>query len=415
MDIDLSKDLFKREKYLSKMRGFYHECEIIKVLTGVRRCGKSSIMNLIIRDLLEQGVREENILYFNLDKRPYVGIDTPDKLDNLIEKNAKADGKKYLFIDEVQNVKGFEIVLNAWREEGDFSIFVTGSNSYLLSGELVTKLTGRYIEFDIFPYTLDEYLGAKRHFGIAINANPQVEIQDYILGGGFPYALKLQSSSDKMTYVRNLMLEIFEKDIRRRVKIRKKSCFETVMNYIINNFGATTSVGNIVKGLEKDGATIKRETVNRYIEALIDAKVIMACNRFDMKSKRSLVGEKKFYLSDMSFYYALNTDNKINYGPALENIVHNYAKSLDYSVSVGRFGKFECDFIVRGTNGQYAYVQVANTIALSEETENREYRPLESIKDNYPRYVMTMDYLLQQRNGIKHVNIMDFIGNGERF
>ena len=141
----------------------------------------------------------------------------------------------------------------------------------------------------------------------------------------------------------------------------------------------------------------------------------MACNRFDMKSKRSLAGEKKFYLSDMSFYYALNTDNKINYGPALENIVHNYAKSLDYSVSVGRFGKFECDFIVRGTNGQYAYVQVANTIALSEETENREYRPLESIKDNYPRYVMTMDYLLQQRSGIKHVNIMDFIGNGERF
>ncbi len=415
MDIDVSKDLFKREKYLSKIRGFYHECDLIKVLTGVRRCGKSSIMNLIIRDLLAQGVKEESILYFNLDKRPYIGIDTPDKLDALIEKNAKAQGKKYLFIDEVQNVKGFEIILNAWREEGDFSIFVTGSNSYLLSGELVTKLTGRYIEFDIFPYTFDEYLAAKRHFQLPIDNDKEAEIQSYILGGGFPYALNLSSESDKRTYVKNLMLEIFEKDIRRRVKIRQKSVFEIVMNYIINNFGATTSISNIVDALAKDGVIIKRETVNRYIEALIDAKIIMPCNRFDMKSKRSLSGEKKFYLSDLSFYYALNTDNKINYGPVLENIVHNYAKSLDYSVSVGKFGKFECDFIVRGTDGHYAYIQVARTIAISEETENREYRPLETTKDNYPRYLVTMDRLLQKRSGIKHVNIIDFIGNGERF
>ena len=134
-----------------------------------------------------------------------------------------------------------------------------------------------------------------------------------------------------------------------------------------------------------------------------------------MKSRRSLSGEKKFYLSDLSFFYALNTDNRINFGPVLENIVYNYARSLDYSVSVGRFGKFECDFIVRGTDMQYAYIQVAYTIALSKETEDREYRPLESIKDNYPRYVITTDYLLQQRNGIRHVNLMDFISKNEKF
>lgn len=384
-------------------------------MTGVRRCGKSSIMTLIMRELIEQGINEENILYFNLDKKPYININTADKLDALIEKNNTVQGRKYLFIDEVQNVKNFEPVLNAWREEGDFSIFITGSNSYLLSGELVTKLTGRYIEFNILPFTLDEYLKAKEYFNKPLSPNPQIELQNYILEGGFPYALKLDAMDDKRTYVVNLIAEIFDEDIRKRVKIRNKSVFDAVMDYIINNFGATTSINNIVEDLAKNGINVKRETVNRYIEALVDAKIIMPCNRFDMKSRRSLSGEKKFYLSDLSFFYALNTDNRINFGPVLENIVYNYARSLDYSVSVGRFGKFECDFIVRGTDMQYAYIQVAYTIALSKETEDREYRPLESIKDNYPRYVITTDYLLQQRNGIRHVNLMDFISKNEKF
>ena len=415
MKIDLNQDLYSREKYLSKIRGFYHECELIKVLTGVRRCGKSSIMNLIIRELLAQGVKEENILYFNLDKKTYLNVNTAEKLDELIESNNTAVGKKYLFIDEVQNVKNFEPILNAWREEGDFSIFVTGSNSYLLSGELVTKLTGRYVEFNILPFSLDEYLQAKKYFNKPVSPNPQVELQNYILEGGFPFTLKLDSIDDKRTYVKNLISEIFEKDIRKRVKVRNKSVFEAVMNYIVNNFGSTTSLNNIVEDLAKNNVTVKRETVSKYIEALVDAKIIMQCNRFDMKSRRSLSGEKKFYLSDLSFFYALNTDNRINYGPVLENIVYNYAKSLGYSVSVGKFGKFECDFIVRRPDMQYAYIQVAYTIALSKETEDREYRPLESIKDNYPRYVVTTDYLLQQRSGIRHVNLMDFICNNEQF
>lgn len=415
MNIDLKQDLFSREKYLSKIRGFYHECELIKVLTGVRRCGKSSIMNLIVRELLAEGVKEDNILYFNLDRKPYLNINTADKLDSLIEENNKAQGKKYLFIDEVQNVKNFEPVLNAWREEGDFSIFVTGSNSYLLSGELVTKLTGRYIEFNILPLTFDEYLKAKEYFGKPVSQNPQLELQKYILEGGFPYTLKLDSTEDKRTYVRNLISEIFEKDIRKRVKIKNRSVFDAVMNYIINNFGATTSIKNIVDDLAKNNISVKRETVNRYIGALEDAKIIMSCERFDMKSRRSLSGEKKLYLSDLSFFYALNTDNRINFGPVLENIVYNYARSLDYSVSVGKFGKFECDFIVRGTDMRYAYIQVAYTIASSRETEEREYRPLESINDNYPKYVITTDYILQQRSGIKHVNLMDFISDDEKF
>jgi uncharacterized protein len=416
MKAEIKEDLFNREKYLKKIRGFYHECEIIKVLTGVRRCGKSSIMNLIVRELLAQGVSEDNILYFNLDKKPYIGINTAEKLDKLIEDNNIAKGTKYLFIDEIQNIKNFETILNAWREEGDFSIFITGSNSYLLSGELVTKLTGRYIEFDILPLTFEEYLNAKKHFNKPISQDNLTELQNYILEGGFPYTVRLDSTMDKRNYVKNLITEIYEKDIRKKIKIRNKSVFESVTSYIVNNFGSTTSINNIVNDLAKNNITVKRETVKRYLDALESAKIIMPCKRFDMKSRKSLNGETKFYLSDLSFYYALNTDNRINYGPALENLVYTYASSLGYSISVGRIGKLECDFIMRDNELNYAYVQVAYTILSSRETEDREYRSLEDIHgDNYPKYLLTIDPLLQKRNGIIHANLIDFIKNEKCF
>lgn len=416
MEIELKQDLFKREKYLSKIRGFYHECEIIKVLTGVRRCGKSSLMNLIIQELIDKGINKDNILFLNLDKKPYINVDTIEKLDKIISKNSISKGIKYLFIDEIQNVKDFEKILNAYREEGDFSIFITGSNSYLLSGELVTKLTGRYIEFNILPLTFDEYIMAKRFFKKEISVDNMIELKNYIFEGGFPYALKLNSIDNKRTYVENLIKEIYEKDIRQRFKIKNKSTFEIIMTYIINNFGSTTSIKNIVDDLNKKKIFIKRETVNRYINALINAKIIMECKRFDMKSRKSLIGEKKFYLSDLSFYYALNTDNRINFGPALENIVYTYAYSMGYSISVGKIGNLECDFILRDSQSNYSYVQVAYSILESKETEDREYKSLEMIKwDNYPRYILTTDTLLQKRNGIKHVNLMEFIKKEEKF
>lgn len=416
MKLELKNNLYSREKYLSKIRGFYHECEIIKVLTGVRRCGKSSIMNLIMQELLNQGVSQENILYFNLDKRPYINIDTAEKLDSLISKYNTAQGKKYLFVDEIQNVKDFEKIINAWREEGDFSIFITGSNSYLLSGELATKLTGRYIEFNIFPLSFDEYIKAKEYFNIPVSQDNFIELKNYILEGGFPYSLKLNSLDHKRTYVQNIIDEIFKKDINKRIKIRNKSVFNVVMTYIINNFGATTSIKNIVEDLAKNKIIIKRETVNRYIDALIDAKIIMPCYRFDMKSRKSLNGEKKFYLSDLSFYYALNTDNRINFGPALENLVYIYAKSMGYSISVGKVGKLECDFILRDNQSNYSYVQIAYTILESKDTEDREYKSLECITwDNYPKYLLTTDKLLQKRNGIIHKNLIEFMKNEEKF
>lgn len=407
--------LFRREKYLKRIRGFYHSADIIKVVTGVRRCGKSSLMQMISDELRASGIPESNIVYLNLDLKAFRKLKTADQLEEEIDKRINAQGLNYVFIDEIQNVSGFEEVINAFREEGNCSIFITGSNSYLLSGELVTKLTGRYIEFEMYTLTFDEYEQMKAFYHIDLNPNPLSELQQYILEGGFPRAIQIPDLADKRSYTLSVTEEIFEKDIRRRVKIRNRESFEAIRNYIVNNFGATTSLNNLYKDLNKNGQNVSRQTISRYIKALVDAKVLYECDRFDMKSRRSLSGEKKYYVADLSFYYSANTDNRINFGPVLENIVYFYAKSLGNAVSVGRIGKLECDFIIRNSSLEYAYAQVAYTIALSRETEDREYRPLESIKDNYPKYVMTIDYLLQHRSGIRHVNLIDFIRTEQKF
>lgn len=408
-------DLYIREKYLKKIRGFYRSNDIIKVITGVRRCGKSTLMKMVADELEAQGVPAERILYLNLDQREYRKIKTADQLEDLIAAGMDEAEQNYLFVDEIQNVRGFEEVINGFREDGNCSIFITGSNSYLLSGELATKLTGRYIEFEMYTLTFEEYEQMKAFYHMQISDNPLAELQNYILEGGFPRAVLIDNLEDKRRYTESVVQEIFEKDIRHRVKVRNREGFETVRRYLVNNFGATTSISNLQRDLEKNGMKITRQTLARYIQALVDAKILYECNRFDMKSRKSIAGEKKYYLSDLSFYFALNTDNRINYGPVLENIVYLYAKSMDSKVSVGRIGRLECDFIIRDTSMNYAYVQVAYTIALSKETEDREYKPLEMIRDNYPKYVLTTDYLLQKRNGIRHINLIDFMKAGKSF
>lgn len=408
-------ELFPRELYLEKIRGFYHDEEIIKVITGVRRCGKSSLMQTIAHELTAQGVAPEQIIYLDLDARQYRQVTTPDALEKLIEAHDTATNRRYLFIDEIQNVRDFEPVINGFRTDGGWSIFITGSNSYLLSGELVTKLTGRYIEFEMFPLSFEEYEKMKAFYGISIDPNPLAELNQYILSGGFPKALQYQELAEKQRYVQSIVSEIFEKDIRHRMKIRDRETFEIVRKYLIANFGATTNITNICNALHAQGVIITRETVARYIQILVNAKILYECPRFDIKSKKSLQNDKKYYLSDLGFFYADNTDNRINYGPVLENLVYIYAKSHDYQISVGRIGKLECDFIVRGKSMDYAYIQVAYTILQNKETEDREYRSLEMIRDNYPKYVLTADYLLQRRNGIIHANLLDFVKTGQSF
>ena len=410
--------LYKRENYLSKLRGFYNATDIIKVITGVRRSGKSSILQLTINELLESGVNESNIIDINLEKRGFISIRSPEALEAKINELASLSNKKeikYLFIDEIQYIEGFEELINSYRADGDWSIFITGSNSYLLSSEIGTRLTGRYISLEVFTLNFEEYESMKAFYNKSIDSNPLVELNNYIREGGFPRTILFDSYSDKLTYVQNIVHEIFEKDIKTRAKIKNTQTFNIVTDFIIGNFGSTFSINSLEKEMVKKGNCISRITLSKYIDLLIKAKIIYECNRFDTKSKKILSGEKKYYLADTSFYYARNTDNKVNYGPALENMVYIYAKSKNYSVSVGKIGSFECDFIVRSPISGFAYIQVCYSILSSKETEDREYRSLEKIKDNWPKYVATTDYSLQQRNGIKHINILDFIKDNKEF
>ena len=399
--------LFKREKYLKKIRPFYYADDIIKVITGVRYSGKSSLMEMIVDEIKESGIEDDSIIYIDLDKRENRKIKTPDQLEALIESKIKTEGLKFLFLDEVQNVTGFEEVLNGFRTDGGFSIFITGSNSYLLSG--------RYLEFEMFTLSFEEYVEMKKFYGKPVNPNLSIELNQYILEGGFPRTVLIDDDSAKRTYVSGVVNEIFEKDIKKRNKVRDKATFEVIRNFVINNFGATFSIKSLTEALEKKGNRVTRATATRYINTLVEAKVLYECDRFDLKSKKALAGEKKYYLGDLSFFFSQNTDNSINFGPVLENIVYIYSRSLDYSVSVGRIGKLECDFILRDRENNYSYVQVAYTIMQSKETEDREYRVLESIRDNYAKYVATTDYMLQKRNGIKHVNLMEFMTSESLF
>ena len=408
--------LFPRESYLKKIRGFFHDGGLIKVITGVHRCGNSCLMQYIAEELRAEGVDGERIAFFDPDRCGYRSAKAPEQLGALIKPQLAVSGTKYLFIDEVQNVDGFEDVLNGLRTEGGFSIFITGSNSYLLSGELATKLTGRYVEFEMQTLDFGEYCQMKSFMGLPVKPNPVAEFDAYILEGGFPKAMNYPQLADKRAYIAAVIQEIFEKDIRRRVKIKNVSVFNQVRDYVINNFGATTSLANIQSDLEsKQGVKIKRETLARYLQILEDAKIVSKCARFDLKSRKSLRGEQKYYLADLSFYFALNTDNRINYGPVLENIVYRYALAQGCKVSVGRIGKLECDFILRNPETGYAYVQVAMTIMADRATEEREYRPFTQIKDNYPKYLLTRSDPIQQRDGIIHANIPEFMQNGKKF
>ena len=329
-------NIFMREDYLNKIRGFYHT-DIIKVITGIRRCGKSFFLLSVIKDLINTGVSENNIININLDKRGFKNIKTADKLEAVIDGYINDNDKKYIFIDEIQNVKGFEEVINAYREDGH-SIFITGSNSYLLSGELMTKLTGRYVEIEMFTLTFYEYLEMKKFMGKPVSQNASKEFTTYIRDGGFPKSLEFDKPDDRNLYVQSVINQIFEKDISKNKKIRNRAAFEKVQSFVINNFGATISVSNITEYLKNENIAVKESTVYRYIEMLENAKIIYKCPRFDLKSKQSMKTEQKYYLADLSIYYSMNVDGRINYGPVLENILFCYLKSKGYRLSVVKIG-----------------------------------------------------------------------------
>ena len=405
--------LYKRELYLNKIRGFYSDAETIKVITGIRRCGKSSLLETIVEELKENGIEEKNIIEINLDKRPYKNVKTPEQLDKLIASLISDDDFKYIFIDEIQNVIGFEETIESYRSEKNYSIFITGSNSYLLSGELVTKLTGRKIEIEMLPLNFYEYIDMKKFLNIQAKDSIYEEFEQYIREGGFPGALNYNNEQDRKLYVQNILDDIFTKDIKANQKIKNSEIFKNIQRYIINNFGSMVSASSIQKYYNSINISLDIRTIEKYIKVLSDAKIIYPCNIFDIKSKISLSGEKKYYLADLSIYFLYNTDNRINYGPVLENILHNYLISKGYSLSVGKIGKLEVDFIARYQNDNYFYIQVSKNID-DDKTAEREYRPFYDIKDMYPRYLFLLDLIIKDNiDGIKNVNIAKFIANNQ--
>lgn len=408
------KNVYPREKYLNKIRPFY-DSDIIKVITGIRRCGKSFILRSIMNELLERGIEEKQIIYIPLDRRGYKNIKTPEELELKIESMLGKEDKYYLFIDEVQNVFGFESVVHAYAEEG-YSIFITGSNSYLLSDEISTKLTGRYLNFETFTLDFSEYLDMKSFFKKDINQDLYLEFEEYVVNGGFPKTLEFDDIPTRQTYTRGIISEIFEKDVKTRKKIRNVPVYERVQAFLLNNYSAPFSLNNLLKCLEMEGYKTKATTVRGYIEDLKKAKIVYECNRFDLKSKTAIKRDQKYYLSDMAIYFAMNTDNRLSFGPSLENIVYLYLASHDYQISIGKIGKLECDFIVRKKNGDYAYIQVAYTlqgedIKATERIKEREYRPFREIRDGYPRYIISLDKFRDQQEGVHHINAIDlFLG-----
>ena len=408
------KNVYPREKYKKKMRPFY-DSDIIKVITGIRRCGKSFILKAIMNELIDRGIPKTQIIYIPLDRRGYKNIKTSEELETKIESMLGDDENYYLFIDEVQNVFGFESVIHAYAEEG-YSIFLTGSNSYLLSDEISTKLTGRYLNFETFTLDFSEYLEMKRFFKKKIDQDIYVEFEEYILNGGFPKTIEFDDIQARQTYTRGIISEIFEKDVKTRKRISNVPVYERVQSFLLNNYSAPFSLSNLLECLEKEGYKTKATTVRGYIEDLKKAKIIYECNRFDLKSKKSLRREQKYYLSDLAIYFAMNTDNRLSYGPSLENMVYLYLASQDYQISIGKIGKLECDFITRNTSGDYAYIQVTYTmqgedIKATERIKEREYRPFRKIRDGYPRYIVSLDRFRDQQEGVHHINAIDlFLG-----
>ena len=384
------KNVYPREKYLKKIRPFY-DSDIIKVITGIRRCGKSFILKAIMNELHSRKVSESQIVYIPLDRRGYKNIKTPEQLETKIESMLGDEEIQYLFVDEIQNVTGFESVIHAYAEEG-YSIFLTGSNSYLLSDEISTKLTGRYLNFETFTLDFAEFLEMKRFFDKPINEDMYVEFEEYILNGGFPKTLEFEDIQARQTYTRGIISEIFEKDVKTRKRISNVPVYERVQSFLLNNYASPFSLNNLLECLEKEVYKTKAVTVRGYIEDLKKAKIVYECNRFDLKSKKALRREQKYYLSDLAIYFAMNTDNRLSFGPSLENIVYLYLASHDYHIQV-------------------AYTLQGEDIEATERIREREYRPFRKIRDGYPRYIISLDKFRDKQEGVHHINAIDlFLG-----
>ena len=398
--------MIKRETYMNRIRPFIGN-ELIKVMTGMRRSGKSVMLELIKEELTESGVSAEQFISINFEDMRYSHLLTANALHaEILERVKGIEEKAYLFFDEIQEVADWEKCINSLRVSLDCDIYITGSNAKLLSGELATHLGGRYVEFVIYPFSFSEFLELYRT--VDPNSTMQQCFQKYLLSGGMPYLANLcYSDEPSKQYLTDLFNSVQLKDIVKRNKVRDVDLLERIIAYVMANVGTTFSATSLVKFLKNEHRTVATETVLNYIKYCCDAYLLYQVKREDLQGKQILASNEKYYIADHGIREAVFGGNMRDINLILENIVHMELLRRGYSVTVGRVGEREVDFGC-DKRGEKLYVQVAYLLA-TEDTVKREFGVYDFIRDNYPKYVVTMDELDMSRNGIKHRNIRDFL------
>lgn len=396
-----------RENYLKKIRPFYNQ-DLIKVITGIRRCGKSVILRQIINEIIESGVKDENIIYMNFELSDYSEIKTSKELDKYIKGRIINADKYYLFFDEIQYVKEWERIVNSYKAKyGDkISIFVTGSNSNLLSGELATLLSGRYVSFKIKPFSFAEVCKFKNYELDKYKLEEQ--FNNYVKWGGLPQRFSLNDEYEIRTYLNDVYNSIVVKDIINRFNITNLELFNRIAEYIVTTPSQTFSVESLVKYFEiNDDRGVGKTTLYNYLEYMCKAHLIEKADRYDVRGKRILNGKYKYYLTDLGLGQILNVSKKEQMGAYLENIVYNELIYRGYDVKVGSLDSGEIDFIAL-KDGNKEYYQVCYYLS-DDKIIAREFDVYDNIRDNYPKYVISMDKFDLSQNGIIHKNIIDWL------
>lgn len=400
-----------RPMYVDKIMA-YVDTPFVKILTGVRRCGKSTILKMIMDKLEhERNIPAKRIICCRYDSMEYEDM-TAKQMYAQLKGQLSPDGKTYLFLDEIQEIEGWERVVNSLSSDFDVDLYITGSNSRMMSSEISTYLTGRYVSFRIFTLSFDEYLMFKAKY--AAVENSKTELANYVRLGGFPAThLQAYSQDEIYTIVRDIYNSTVFSDIVRRNQIRKIDRLERVVKYTFNNVGNTFSAKSIADYLKSERRSLDNETVYSYLDKLEKAYLLHRCSRYDLQGKEILKTQEKFYLADVALRYSVLGYNTDSVASSLENIVYLELCRRGYTVNVGKTGDGEIDFVAARQN-EKVYVQITQEIR-SEKTEKREYDRLLEIHDNYPKYVLTTDeFAGGNYEGIKTMHIADFLLSSER-
>ncbi len=393
--------MLKREIYLKEIRDFYNS-NLIKILVGIRRCGKSIILEQIIQELKEQGIDNEHIIYINFEFIEFESLTDYKELNKYVKDRIKDDELYYLFFDEIQNVDNFEKVINSLRASQNVSIFITGSNSRLLSEELSTVLSGRYVSFRINPLSYKEVLEL-----LGKSKSTDEIFEDYMKWGSLPNRFDFKREEAIKNYLYGVFDSIILRDVVERLKIRDTSLFNLILQYVIDTIGREFSAENIMNFLKNEGRDVSTLTIYSYLDALCKALLIRKVYRYDVHGRAVLKTLNKYYVTDLGIAQIKNTNTEIDKSYAIENIVYNELIIKGYDVYIGKTKKGEIDFVATKPNKKI-YVQVAYSIP-NEDTKKREFGAYDVINDNYPKYVITLDKLTYEYNGIKHVNLIDFL------